>query len=217
MKYIIMILMTATSASAAPTITGDMLAPGFTVPAITSVTFLGGVNITTTSSPSAGNLYFISSHTVSGSTFTIGSAYTFFSTYNYTANTLSAPGDTLFIECAFRVSAVAPGPPTPVVGISSGTTPYFTSYLSSYYDPGANDLVVMDGQFTLTQPNMWVSVARTYDLTSGNGLSSSVGASMQFPGGSEFAFANVDQKFNCLAQRASGGTIGFAWMRVWKQ
>ena len=241
MKNLILTLLLAASAQAAPVFTGDMLAPGFTVPAITSVTFLGGTNVGvstqttflssitvqnnlaigsgfglaangvgTSTMASSGWTFFISSHQISGSTCTAGTAITAMSTFTVNGRDLKV-GDTLVVECGFMNDGVAP---TGAIESISSTT--ITNVINGSPQGQANELNIVRATIQITQANSSLYYFEAFSVTSGGGggvgnLSGGVD-----PGETGWSGSGTTTFF-CTASRSGGGNVNFSYMKVSKR
>lgn len=192
-------------------------ATNFTIPNASSATFTGNVGISTSAGIIAGTsastmtpcgmLFFMSSDTVVGSTWTANTALTSFSTYTVAANVLTTPGDALQVECVFQTSGTAPGGTvlqgifqTAARGTSAATTTNANITVQSRVTLVANQF----GTFT-----NWAKTD-TSAATTATSVTTSAGIG-------RVSWDNTAaQTFYCKAQHSTGAQIGFAWMRVSK-
>lgn len=179
----------------------------------TSASFSGVVQSSNVAVPNGstmtitGMLFSISSNSVTGSTSTAGTAVTSFSTYTLAANTLSVD-DVLKVVCLFKDDLVTV-PGTPVSGVYMGATVMGTAAFS-------NNLQNM----RVTSEIQVVQSARGLVYNDATVMSAGQTAAVSVTGGpgiNQFVFdPTAAQTFNCKASRASGGTISFVGMRVYK-
>jgi len=152
-----------------------------------------------------GTMFFQSSNTVSGSTTTVGTAATYFSTFTLLGNTIR-PGETLEVDCMFYQTA-APG--TPVAGVyldlvSRGTGASVV----------ANAIIRYQTRITATK------TGHGYAMTEAQSQTTAATALVSVTAGANLTGFPIDwtanHTINCRASRASGGNINFGWMRVSK-
>ena len=154
-----------------------------------------------------GMLVYYSSNVLAatGSTATIASTLTSFSTFTVPGNTLDEFGDSLLIECVFQNGGTAPGTPvmgayrgTQALGTAAPTTASATVYVK------AKEESVRTG-FSRVSGEAWTQTATATALTS---LTGSAGISQQVYD------TTASQTYYCKASRASGGAINFVSMKV---
>lgn len=182
---------------------------------------INGGNLTTTGGFTAGTsqatmtpcgmLFYISSNSVGGSTTTVSTVLTIFSTYTLQAGVITNPGEELIVECIFANSAITVG--TPFQEING---PSLGQYVAAF-QVTANAWIDIKAIVILQSPG-FASVFPQGVQSQGNVASGAPsGLTVQMSPQNLIAFSGSSaQVFTCSGQRATGGSINFIAMRVLK-
>lgn len=160
-----------------------------------------------------GMVFFISSNTIAGSSFTASASFSNFSTYTVLANTLTL-GHDIKVECAFQNSGTALSGAN--AGIAATNIAAGTPHLLEFTGT-ASDWIRVDGWYNLVQSKM-VDIFGEGLHINGNSAGGNVNVATNGLGGTSIGVGldnTVAQTFNCSAALTSGGTIDFMYMKVY--
>lgn len=158
-----------------------------------------------------GQLYFVSSNSVTGSTATVASVTTVFSTYTLAANALSNVGDGVSVECTFVNGTVAPGSPVMLIRNPRNGA---NNSIGESTNAGALFFTRLRTTVTLEGVKYGLAIGDENECNPGNQCQYGIDSA---PSTGFYSFDNtVSSVFNCSASRTSGSAIQFVSMRVSK-
>ena len=187
-----------------------------------SVTITGGGNlymtggiITTSTQPitPCGQIFYVDSTTVTGSTSTVGirSTEVVFSTWVYTNGVLSTPGDRLIVACKFLNAGTVTGADGGIIAPALNGNEWAFENITT-----TNKTLELSGMISLNRANTVSYDCINNENSTANGGGAGSAACSTFTSLSQPMTTSNQFTFYCEGSTTSGGTINFLWMKVSK-
>lgn len=196
------------------TATTSLSAASMTITGGGNLYMTGGIVATSTQPITpCGQIFYVDSTTVTGSTSTVGirSTAVVFSTWVYTNGVLSTPGDRLIVACKFLNAGTATGADGGIIAPALNGNEFAFENITT-----TNKTLELSGMITLNRANTVSYDCINNENSTANGGGAGAAACSTFTSLSQPMTTSNQFTFYCEGTTTSGGTINFLWMKVSK-